>query len=184
MAFFQEYFIDMRQTHICCFIPDKTFFLCSSILNLLENKIGSWPYRGEFKKSLISLIFYYLLNHYESNVEVFTDANMEKQHEITLMLRYIQDHYSDLTLPMLSHAFGYSTRQMDRILVSYTQKSFQDNLQDVRMRLAKSWLKEEKGNVETIAEQLGYSTTNSFRKIFKKYYGLSPKQYQMQKRFK
>lgn len=159
-------------------------FLCSCVLNLVEGDDEQRPRRESFKKTLVSLLFSYLLDHYEQQVDVFTDANMEKRHEIALMLRMMQDRYADLTLPALSHAFGYSTRQMDRILLSYTGRSFQDNLQDIRMQMAKTLLKEDKLSVEAIAERLGYATASNFRKIFKKYYNLSPKQYQMNRRSK
>ena len=66
----------------------------------------------------------------------------------------------------------------------YTGRSFQDNLQDIRMQMAKTLLKEDKLSVEAIAERLGYATASNFRKIFKKYYNLSPKQYQMNRRSK
>jgi len=58
--------------------------------------------------------------------------------------------------------------------------AFSDLLQDVRERLAKKYLCEDY-SVEQITYLLGFSEPSVFRKAFKKWAGLTPREYRQQR---
>jgi AraC-like DNA-binding protein len=58
-------------------------------------------------------------------------------------------------------------------------QNFSDLLNDTRQRLAKKYLRENQ-SIEDIAYMLGFSDTSAFRKAFKKWSDLTPKEYRDQ----
>ncbi|MFR9235767.1 MAG: helix-turn-helix domain-containing protein, partial [Eisenbergiella massiliensis] len=55
--------------------------------------------------------------------------------------------------------------------------NFVDYVNQFRLRKAKELLENTSYNISQIAELVGYSSANSFSKVFKKYNGISPAQY-------
>ena len=92
-------------------------------------------------------------------------------------LQYIRENVQSLTLPELAKKFSYSERQVSRLLVKYTGKSFTTILQDTRMQQACMLLRESTQTINEIIFQCGYKNQNHFYTIFKKYYGKTPAQY-------
>lgn len=92
---------------------------------------------------------------------------------------YIEKNYSDpqMSLSYLSENMGMSASYLSRL---YKQKYGVSVLQDItRIRLvnAKRLLQETDLNVTEIAEKTGFSNSNVFIKVFKKWEGLTPGQY-------
>lgn len=91
----------------------------------------------------------------------------------------IEKHYSDpqMSLSYLSESMGMSASYLSRL---YKQKYGVSVLQDItRIRLvnAKRLLQDTDLNVTEIAEKTGFSNSNVFIKVFKKWEGLTPGQY-------
>ena len=57
--------------------------------------------------------------------------------------------------------------------------SFRDLLDQVRSDLAQQYLRNSTPSVEQIAQLLGYSETTNFRRAFKRWIGLSPREYRL-----
>lgn len=175
--FFSDVLYHYKMNTYILFHTSEDSFLQINILGMLENHLRQ-SYQEKVKVAGMSLIFSYLLNKYEGNAEVYTDAVSEKKHDITLILRYMQERHATVTLPELSRFFGYSQRHMTRILKSYTNEGFQQNLQHIRMQFALKYLGEGNLTIEEISEKLGYATSYSFRETFKQEFGMTPKKYQ------
>lgn len=56
-------------------------------------------------------------------------------------------------------------------------------LRDLRLEKSRTLLKSQTGNVTQVAMDVGYASLSHFAKAFKKKYGISPKQYQLNKNF-
>jgi AraC-like DNA-binding protein len=54
-------------------------------------------------------------------------------------------------------------------------------LRDLRLEKSRTLLKSQTGNVTQVAMDVGYASLSHFAKAFKKKYGISPKQYQLNK---
>ncbi len=72
---------------------------------------------------------------------------------------------------------GLPRRTFDRRFRAATGYSPTDYVQSLRIEEAKQLLEVEEHNVDTIAEEVGYSDVRAFRRLFNKMTGLSPAEY-------
>ncbi|MBR1623090.1 MAG: helix-turn-helix transcriptional regulator, partial [Pseudobutyrivibrio sp.] len=93
----------------------------------------------------------------------------------------MQQHYTQISLPQLAEFFGYSERQTRRLLLKFTGKGYQENLDFIRMKEAERLLNNSDKSIEEIGSTVGFSSVYSFRKNFKNYYGITPSEYRNQK---
>ena len=94
-------------------------------------------------------------------------------------IRFIQLHYNspDLTVEGLAAACGINRSYLSRPFKDATGNSIHEYITTTRMRKAASLLKKKNTTVQDIAVTVGFSDIFTFSKAFKKYYGLSPKEY-------
>ncbi len=151
--------------------------LQSVVISLLEEDQYYHKYSDLERKSAISLLFSRLMNKYASTSELIANDSNEKNYDITMILSYMQQHYKDLSLTALSNFFGYSERQTRRLLIKFTGKGYQENLDFIRMKEAKNLLQNTNTSIEDIACEVGFSSVYSFRKNFKNHYGITPSDY-------
>jgi YesN/AraC family two-component response regulator len=89
---------------------------------------------------------------------------------------YLEQHYmdSDLSLNLLASQFGLSVPYLSKLFKETTETNFMDYLIQIRMEKSKELLMDPKRKINTIAESVGYNSTHSYIRIFKKYTGQTP----------
>ncbi|MHA6483391.1 helix-turn-helix domain-containing protein [Paenibacillus sp. strain BS8-2] len=92
---------------------------------------------------------------------------------------YLDGHYPDpsLCLPLLSDQFQISETYLSLLVKEYTGCTFSDYVNSKRMNAAKELLRESGLNIEQIADNVGYSSLNSFSRAFKRIHGVTPSHY-------
>jgi AraC-like DNA-binding protein len=118
-----------------------------------------------------------LLNYFENYAQEFI-AEMDNPHRHTkavtkIILSHLDD--DDLTIKKVAKEMAVSVRTLQNRLKE-EGVVFSELLTDIRERLAKKYLKEDY-TVEEITYLLGYSEPSAFRKAFKKWLGVTPRQY-------
>ena len=93
------------------------------------------------------------------------------------ILRYMQANFKTVSLKELSNLFNYSERQLQRIIQSATGHTFIENIQNQKMKLASELLIHSTLSVSEISERIGFQSLNNFRKIFFKYFNMTPAEY-------
>ncbi|GAB2539642.1 response regulator transcription factor [Gracilibacillus alcaliphilus] len=91
-------------------------------------------------------------------------------------------YYKDLNLKAVAELFNYNNTYLGKKFKKTTNQYFHHYLDQVRIEKAKTFLAEENRKVYEVAEKVGYSSNDYFYKKFKKYVGISPKEYQKSKR--
>lgn len=105
-----------------------------------------------------------------------------REERIVDIMRYIQNHYKDVTLEELSSNFHLSRPYLSKYIKEHTGNTFQEIVKQARMKKAQVLLKETNQTVETIASRVGYETVEHFNRLFKKAYGMTPVQFRRQNR--
>ena len=70
-----------------------------------------------------------------------------------------------------------SKRQLDRICQKRFGKSFHEQIEEIRLTVAKHMLKESNHTAETISRMIGFSSKSSFYQAFNRKFGMTPHEY-------
>lgn len=124
-----------------------------------------------------------------TGVRAYVEASAEQndqsctnyhQEIIGKILEYIARQYSrDLSLDILSEEFKLSGAYISRLIRKHTGKSFMDILTDIRMEKARELILKGDAKIYEVAGCVGYHDLSYFSQVFKKKYGLSPKEYKI-----
>lgn len=127
---------------------------CAKSLLIEPNRRSQSPY----------FIFDYQKNHADEKVLVAQT--------------YMEDKFTEtISVEALASDIGISSRHFKRRFKGATGDSPLNYLQRVRIEAAKLQLETTRETIDEITWQVGYEDSNSFRKLFKKYTGLSPREY-------
>lgn len=110
----------------------------------------------------IALIRGVLENPLNSRVAEFLEAN----------------YHRDLSLEELANQFEMSIYQIGRLIKEITNSTFSEYLTHIRIERAKELLKERRLTIKEISWEVGFNSQHYFARVFKKYVGLTPSEYE------
>ena len=116
-----------------------------------------------------------------NKLEQVSGNSEEKDERLIQFLNYIQNHYKDVTLDDLSRVFYLSKPYISKFIKQKSGETFGDILKKIRLKKAKTLLKNGNLSAEMIAAQVGYQNVEHFTRLFKKEYGVTPIQYRNQR---
>ena len=94
------------------------------------------------------------------------------------VLQIIQEEFrEDLTLKSIAERLHLNVMYLGQIFKKETNKSFSQYLNHYRIKLAQNLLLHSELNINEISEKIGYMSPGYFYKNFKKYCGISPKEF-------
>ncbi len=103
-----------------------------------------------------------------------------KDDRLVTMINYIQMNYSTVTLEDMAKEFHLSSPYLSKYIKDKSGKTFGEHVAQIRMKRAKTLLKNGNMSVENIAEAVGYPNVEHFIRLFKKNYQMTPTQYRNQ----
>ena len=104
-------------------------------------------------------------------------AGAKDDERLVAMKNYIQAHYQRVTLEVMAGKFNLSEPYISKYFKEKAGVTFGDYVQQIRMKKAKTLLKNSNMTVEAVAESVGYPNVEHFSRLFKKKYEVSPSQY-------
>lgn len=93
------------------------------------------------------------------------------------MKNYIQANYKNITLEDLAEHFHLSEPYVSKYMKEKSGKTFGEIVQNIRMKKARTLLKNGNMAVENIALSVGYQSVEHFNRTFKKKYNMTPVEY-------
>ncbi|MBQ1508292.1 MAG: helix-turn-helix transcriptional regulator [Erysipelotrichaceae bacterium] len=148
------------------------------LLQIKEELHRKLPYSSPLCNALMSALFSLTLRRYENSVVLPGGEEGKWKKEYSKIFTCIQDRFTDMTLQEIADTCGYSAKQISRIVASYFSMSYSELVTFLKMDRASSLLKEKTLSMEEISRALGYSDLPSFYRAFKKFYRMTPLQYQ------
>lgn len=127
-------------------------------------------FEGEMSLSALKTIALELCDVYG------TDTN---SNDLILKIQeYINTNYHnpDLGLSKISEEFGISENYFSFLFKKEVSENFSTYLERLRMAKAKEMVLESENNLSDLYQYLGYNNAASFRRAFKKNFGVSPKE--------
>ena len=161
-------------------------FQVSDILpvqNLVENMVWTLLNNQPSKRSINQFTMGLLLlqlTHYTDRLG--TASQSFDQQLIFRILRYIDDHYKNGQLSQLAGLLGYDVPWLSRTIKRLLGRTYKELLQAKRLNQAAFLLQNTRLPVTDICAAVGYDNTSYFHRIFRAYYGMSPKEYRNDQR--
>lgn len=178
----------LKQFIIDCLCGNKEGYGClhykvsgiTEIKNLIENLIiivmGNAPNKRKLGQMTMALIFLQLLAFTERlATETREDAAIFK------LLNYIETSYVGGSLTEAASELHYDISWLSREIVKKTGKTYTELIQEKRLSKAAFLLKNTNAKVSDISVAVGYENISYFHKLFGQYYGMSPKNYRINK---
>ncbi len=148
------------------------------VISMIEEYRRHELYCSQMMNSLMGVFFSLLMRRYEGTAKLPRSDSFYWKHEYSAILNYIQTHFTVAKLSDVANHFSYSTRQINRIVCQSTGMNYADLIIRLRMEHAAALLKTRTNSIQSISSTLGYANTSSFYRIFTRYYGCTPAEYQ------
>lgn len=97
------------------------------------------------------------------------------------MINFMQANYQTITLPDMAAQFHLSEPYISKYIREKSGKTFGEHLTKIRMKKARTLLKNGNMTVENVALSVGYQTVEHFGRTFRKLYDMTPIQYRNEK---
>lgn len=122
----------------------------------------------------LNLLFVSILRNYQTYSQF---SSYDNGLDYAPILRYIQSHYTTVTLPELSRIFHYSVPYLSKIIKENTGSTFSVIVKKLKMKIATDLLEKTDSSIEEIATKVGYNSSDHFYRVFSEFYGTSPTKY-------
>lgn len=93
------------------------------------------------------------------------------------MINFMQANYQTVTLEDMAEQFHLSVPYLSKFIHEKSGKTFGEQVTNIRMKKAKTLLKNGNMTVENIAATVGYPSVEHFSRTFKKLYDMTPVEY-------
>ncbi len=148
------------------------------IQNLVENLIYALlketPNASQLNQTTVGLLFLHLLQHTDQLTiggDRFEDEVMMK------VLGHIEDHYREGELSDLCGQLSIDLYTLSRIIKRRTGQTYTELVQEKRLNLAAFLLETTGLPITDISADVGYNNFSYFYRIFRKKYGMTPREY-------
>jgi len=186
--FFEVLYMEMFDEYVQTYRIQNyvRYFLYDALKDALRSKIDHDQKLAKVVNKCASALE---LNTYEESFwiikESFIDAaeniaeKSNKKKNFDDVINYIHKNYAlyDLSLKKLADEMDISYKYLSDIFKKETGSTFLDYLHDLRNKKAKELLISTEIPISEIGEQIGYLSSNTFIKTFKKLNGITPGEY-------
>lgn len=156
--------------------------LCDTVKLHLRNETGKFSekYRDDLAGCYTEeMVFSCMQEFYVGLLESLQSSSKQKDSQpICLAKTYIEQNYAEpVTLEEVSRHVGFSHTYLSSLFKKETGKNFSEYLSELRVNEAKRLLKDPDNTTLDVAEKVGYIDEKYFFRVFKKYTGLTPREY-------
>lgn len=126
--------------------------------------------------STLILVFYLLIRGYENSIQMPKFGHKLDVQRYAI-IQYMQENYQDISLQSIADRFHYTPEYASKIIKKATNMTYSDLILRIRIEKAEELLLNTNLSVASIAEEIGYDTTEHFIRQFKKYSHTTPTAY-------
>lgn len=172
-GFIQHYFNDERLGTYTFEAIEEMYETIMRIIQWLPSKkrsIYSFDQPEQLRIYLKACIFQTI----EARKEILSSHNM-----VEVAKRYVQEHLLDeINMAVVANYCNVSYHHFSKLFKEGVGINFQDYVTQSRMEYAKRALEGLNVKIIDVASQLGYNNPKNFTRVFKNYFGITPRDYQ------
>lgn len=146
------------------------------IIDFLDDKCDekAYGYQLAVKGALMQIIYLLITNPPSQKETLSPDKSKEKLKSI---IRYVSTHYyEEITIEEIAGFCHYSPSHFMKFFKAHTGMSFISYVNDYRATEARALLTNTTDSILDISLQCGFTNLSNFNRIFKRKYGISPRQ--------
>ncbi|MDY4969032.1 MAG: AraC family transcriptional regulator [Lachnospiraceae bacterium] len=148
----------------------------SSIIRQMDHLCETRPegYQLAVKGYLFQFLFTLISNRQGHSLSSSEEKSLEK---IKFIVGYVQEHYSEpISITQIAQLCHYSDSHFMKFFRTHMETSFTRYLNDYRLTIAHRLLGSSKNTILEIAQQCGFENLSYFNRLFKRKYGVTPKE--------
>ncbi|MBB3698391.1 helix-turn-helix domain-containing protein [Flammeovirga yaeyamensis] len=134
-------------------------------------------FRQELIKNCLDYLITLSLQRFSLHAEEKEDMNLNMKNLFTARQLIIDQNGANIDINKLAMECGMSVSRLRLLFKTFFKQPIYKFQQQVRLEEAKRLLKENKKSMSMIAMDLGFSNASHFSMVFKKSYGISPKDF-------
>lgn len=112
-----------------------------------------------------------------NQIPEIASSSVVSDERLVRMINFIQANYQTVSLEDMSKQFNLSEPYISKYIREKSGKTFVETVQSIRMKKARTLLKNGNMTVENIAYSVGYQNVEHFNRLFKKIFKMTPVQY-------
>ena len=172
----------LKESDIKLLVAQNLILLHSRLLSKYDQKKTEFPSLNQLREQIKSCnsiddLIYEAVEFCKSMSEIVagsTSDNIAKR-----VYAYMEKNYDkDLKLENIAKTFNYNSAYLGKLFKKEMGEGFNNILDSIRIENAKKLLLEQDFKVYQVSEKVGFSNIDYFYNKFKKYVGLSPKEFQ------
>jgi transcriptional regulator GlxA family with amidase domain len=179
----QSQFPQLKVNHDRLFIRQGKFYSAAGILsgidlalNLIETDHGV-DVATQVAKYLVT---YLKRSGHQSQFSEPLKFQSSNNSHIEQVNRWLtENHARSVTVAQLADAVHVSERHINRLIKTHFHMSAGKYIEHVKLEQSKIYLSKRETAIEVAAYKVGYSSSDAFRRSFKRKYGISPHSYQL-----
>lgn len=175
--YFQRTLYDERYRNSLVFHCKGDVFWRETVLRLYQQHSEKKPYANQIVKHLTQAGLYYIMQLYPPQQSIVHHSQLADR--MNSIYRYINLNHQEVSLAAVAKEYGLSVPYLSSLFRKYYGKTFSALLRSIRLHHARELLKDTTMRIVDICNHVGYSEESHFIQIFKKEYGVTPKQYQI-----
>jgi len=149
----------------------------SSICNDMEIPVLINNYNLYQTLNSYDCILSYLRNLIDNIIEILEQKRSAPAVELhKRVMNYLRENYPDasISIDSIAEYFHVSKTYLYRVIKSISKTSLSEILENIRMEEARKMLRNTDYSITEIASACGYNSTNTFYKVYRKNFGVSP----------
>ncbi len=178
--FFSSGLYSSNQFQYMVFHSEKDKFLKEELLKMCAEWMNPDKYTDQILIGILTMVFAYLMRDYSTALETSVSPHSTMPDDF-LIMNYIQENLKDISLSDIAKHFNFSVSYCSRMIKSSTGVSFNEWKRTLRLRRAEHLLLSSNYTIAQISDSVGYANPESFIRIFKKEFHLSPSEYRKSK---
>lgn len=148
----------------------------SSIVKNMDRlcELRPYGYQLALKGYLFQLLFLLTTNQRGNHLTATEEKILQK---IKFIIQFVQEHYSEqITIEQMADLCHYSSSHFMKFFKEHMRTGFVHYLNDYRLTMAHRMLGESQESILEIAQQCGFDNLSYFNRLFKRKYGVTPRQ--------
>lgn len=174
--FFTGNLYEKRKIRYLLYHTDGDEMIRNYILDMYLEQLHKDEYSDRMICSFMTIFFTQLTRMYGRSVEI-PDIEDQMSENGRLMINYIINNYSTVSLNMLAKYFHYSVPYCSKIIKEVSGNTFSELLTNIRLQQGENLLSHTQLSIADISDKLGYKNPETFIRAFMRVYHMSPTQY-------